>query len=159
VGRLESSPGSANTIAGRALVTVDLRDSSEKRLAEAESTVRHRIATIAACLGLAAECRRLAHSQPASTDLALRQSISAAANDLGLSTLELTSGAGHDAQIMAAITPIGMIFVPSIGGVSHAPDEDTSPADLIAGARVLLGAVVRAAAACGRKERRAVPST
>ncbi|ROO60624.1 N-carbamoyl-L-amino-acid hydrolase [Micromonospora sp. Llam0] len=156
VGRVEVSPASANTIAGGAHMTIDLRDSSERRLAEAESVVRRRIAAIAARYGLRAECRGLVHSRPATTDQALRQTISDTAKDLGLPAMDLTSGAGHDAQIMAAITPIGMIFAPSIGGVSHAPEEDTRPADLIAGARVLLGTVLRVGGH-GRKEWDASP--
>ena len=156
-GRIEASPGSANTIAGRALVTVDLRDSSEKRLAEAESTVRREAADLAACLGLTAECRRLAHSRPTATDPGFRQCIADAADDLGLLTMEMPSGAGHDAQIIATVTSVGMIFTPSIGGASHVPEEDTAPADLIAGARVLLGTALRVGAACGREERHAAP--
>ena len=61
---------------------------------------------------------------------------------LGLSHRALTSGAGHDSQVMAHLTPIGMVFVPSIGGVSHNPTEDTRPDDLVAGANVLLRTIV-----------------
>lgn len=151
-GRLEASPGSANTIAGSALVTADLRDSNEKCLAEAESAVRHEAADLAAALSLTAQCRRLAHSRPTATDPWLRQCIADAASDLELPVMELPSGAGHDARIMATVTPVGMIFTPSIGRASHVPEEDPAPADLIKAARVLLGTVLRAGAACGGEE-------
>jgi acetylornithine deacetylase/succinyl-diaminopimelate desuccinylase-like protein len=70
----------------------------------------------------------------------------AAARELGLPFRRMTSGAYHDAMIMGARVPIGMIFVPSAGGVSHHPDEYTAPADLENGVRVLAGALARLAA-------------
>jgi len=83
----------------------------------------------------------------AAADPELRAAISAAAEDLALPSLDLPSGAGHDAQIVASTAPIGMIFVPSRGGVSHVPEESTDDDDLVDGARVLLRAAVRIAAA------------
>ncbi|WP_369268311.1 M20/M25/M40 family metallo-hydrolase, partial [Streptomyces harbinensis] len=68
---------------------------------------------------------------------------------LGLARLALPSGAGHDAQIVASVAPIGMIFVPSTGGISHAPAEDTPPEALVRGADVLLRTVLRLAATAG----------
>lgn len=78
------------------------------------------------------------------TDAALAGCVAAAADRLGLSRLALPSGAGHDAQVVAALGPIAMAFVPSIGGVSHAADEATADADLVAGADVLLRALLDA---------------
>lgn len=144
-GRLDAGPGSPNTIAGAARVTIDLRDSAPGRLAAAEAAIRAEIAAIAAAHDLKPDCYVLVRSAPADTDPRLRDCIAASAADLGLPNMELPSGAGHDAQIMAAVTPVGMIFAPSIGGASHVPHEDTAPGDLIAGARVLLGTVLRAA--------------
>lgn len=87
---------------------------------------------------------RTAHqSPPVRTDPELRQVIADAAAGLGLRDHLMPSGAGHDAQIVAGIAPVGMIFVPSRGGVSHAPPEDTSDAALVRGADVLLGAALR----------------
>lgn len=71
--------------------------------------------------------------------------MSEAATSLGLSTIELPSGAGHDAQALAPITPVGMVFVPSVGGISHDPSEHTGWVDCVNGANVLLGATVRLA--------------
>ena len=79
------------------------------------------------------------------TDEGVRSAVAGAAAALGLTTLELPSGAGHDAQALAAITPSGMVFVPSAGGVSHDPSEHTAWEDCVNGANVLLGAALRLA--------------
>ena len=81
-------------------------------------------------------------SPPAPTDLQMRRIISAAADDLGMSFKLMPSGAGHDAQDMTHIAPSGMIFVPSVGGVSHSPREYTSPQDMANGASVLVRTVL-----------------
>jgi N-carbamoyl-L-amino-acid hydrolase len=75
---------------------------------------------------------------PAPTDLKIRSLIADAAHDLGLTTKSLPSGAGHDAQDMARLGPVGMIFVPSVGGISHSPREFSRPEDIANGANVLL---------------------
>ena len=72
----------------------------------------------------------------------MRRIISAAADELGMSFRLMPSGAGHDAQDMTHITPTGMIFVPSVNGVSHSPKEFTSPEDMANGASVLLKTVL-----------------
>ncbi|MCX5199371.1 M20/M25/M40 family metallo-hydrolase [Streptomyces sp. NBC_00249] len=82
-------------------------------------------------------------SQPARVDDALTKAIADSATELGLPWQALPSGAGHDAQIVAGNAPIGMIFVPSINGLSHVPEEDTATADLAAGAEVLLSTALR----------------
>jgi N-carbamoyl-L-amino-acid hydrolase len=79
---------------------------------------------------------------PALTDRRFRLAIAEAARRLGLSTLSLPSGAGHDAQEMARLGPVGMIFVPSVGGISHSPKEFTRPEDIENGANVLLQALL-----------------
>jgi N-carbamoyl-L-amino-acid hydrolase len=80
----------------------------------------------------------------APTDPRMRKIITDAAASLKLSTRQMPSGAGHDAQAMAVIGPIGMIFVPSIGGISHAPKEFSRPEDIANGANVLLRSVLTA---------------
>ena len=77
----------------------------------------------------------------------MRAIIDDAAKALGYTTRGLPSGAGHDAQSMAPLGPLGMIFIPSIGGISHSPREFSTPEDIARGARVLMGAVQRADAA------------
>jgi len=81
---------------------------------------------------------------PAPSDPAVRALIADAAHALGLTTKVMPSGAGHDAQSMAQLGPMGMIFIPSIGGISHSPKEYSTPDDVARGASVLLGAVIRA---------------
>ena len=79
---------------------------------------------------------------PAPTDLVMRDIIEASANYLGLSSQRMPSGAGHDAQDIALIAPVGMIFVPSVDGISHSPDEFTSAEDMANGASVLFRTVM-----------------
>jgi N-carbamoyl-L-amino-acid hydrolase len=73
----------------------------------------------------------------------MRDLIAGVADDLGLRHVSLPSGAGHDAQELARIAPMGMIFVPSVGGISHSPKELSRPEDIANGANVLLQAVLR----------------
>ena len=79
---------------------------------------------------------------PAPTDARVRDVIDRAARDLGLSTRPMPSGAGHDAQDMARLGPVGMVFIPSVGGISHAPKEFSRPKDIENGANVLLQTVL-----------------
>jgi len=80
---------------------------------------------------------------PAPTDPGIREIISQSARELGLTTLSMPSGAGHDAQDMAKLGPIGMIFIPSVGGISHAPKEFSRPGDIVNGANVLLRTLMK----------------
>jgi len=73
----------------------------------------------------------------------MRALIADSARDLGLTSRVMPSGAGHDAQAIAMLGPMGMIFVPSLGGISHAPKEFSKPGDIVNGANVLLGALLR----------------
>ena len=82
-------------------------------------------------------------AKPALTDPTIRALIAEAAADLGLSAKAMPSGAGHDAQELARIAPMGMLFVPSVNGVSHAPDEFTEAGDLVNGANALLNAILQ----------------
>ena len=81
--------------------------------------------------------------RPALSDPRIRDLIASVADDLGLRHLSLPSGAGHDAQELAHIAPMGMIFIPSVGGISHSPKEYSRPQDVENGANVLLQAVLR----------------
>ena len=80
---------------------------------------------------------------PALTSEPIREKISEAAKDLGLTTKQMPSGAGHDAQDMALLGPMGMIFVPSVAGISHSPQEFSRPADIVNGANVLLHTLLK----------------
>jgi beta-ureidopropionase / N-carbamoyl-L-amino-acid hydrolase len=91
--------------------------------------------------------KKAAHDPPALADPELQARIESAAARLGLHTMRLPSGAGHDAQMMAQLGPIGMIFVPSVGGLSHSPKELTRWPDCANGANVLLHTILEADAA------------
>src|SRR5262249_12069739 len=84
---------------------------------------------------------------PALTDPRLRELIDTTAKGLGLTTKQMPSGAGHDAQEMARLGPVGMIFIPSVGGISHSPREFSRPEDVVNGANVLLECVLKLDAA------------
>lgn len=142
VGRVEVHPNSPNTVADSVRLTVDLRDGEQDRLRQAEHALLETFETIAAESGVQVTLRSATRSEPVRTDSALRAAITRGADGLNLSTTTLPSGAGHDAQIIADVAPVGLFFVPSIGGTSHVPTEDTLPGDLVAGAEVLLRTVL-----------------
>ena len=139
VGQFRAEPGAPNVIPGRVVMSLEIRDLAEAKM---ESTFR----------AIHAEARRIAEARatpinfaevdmalvPAPTDARLRKVIAQSASALNLSHRAMPSGAGHDAQEIADIAPIGMIFVPSKDGISHSPREYTSPADMANGVNVLL---------------------
>ncbi len=141
VGRLTLEPNAINVIPGRATFTVDLRDPDEQRLLAHEAAFQDFLATLPERAGVSVLVERLARFEPVRFDARLVERIEAAARARGRSVRRMVSGAGHDAQMIARIAPAAMIFVPSVGGVSHNPAEFTSPADLVAGAEVLLDVV------------------
>ncbi|WP_418959815.1 M20 family metallo-hydrolase [Streptomyces tritici] len=143
VGRLDVRPNSPNTIPDLVRLDVDLRDSDPARLRAAERTVRETLATLARAGNVRVSVDAGVRTAPVQTDPAIRDAIAASATELGYAQLTLPSGAGHDAQIVADIGPVGMIFVPSVDGVSHVPAERTAPDDLVAGAEVLLRTVLK----------------
>jgi N-carbamoyl-L-amino-acid hydrolase len=134
-------PGNANVIAGHAEVSFDLRCLEDERNDAALAALRTEVDAIAAATGTTADVRVTSDSRAVRTDPGLRATIAEAASALGLATAELASGAGHDAQHLTNLGPVGMLFVPSAGGVSHHPDERTEPEQLVAGASVLLEAL------------------
>ncbi len=143
VGRLEALPGSINVIPARATFTADLRapqDAGRERLVR---QVTAAIERIAASRNVTAAITTT-HEEPAAPCAPeLCRLIGAAIAAEGYPLLDLPSGAGHDAMEMAAIAPIGMIFVRCRGGLSHHPDEHVDDADAEAGARVLHRLILR----------------
>ncbi len=142
VGRLDVEPNAPNVIAGAVRLTVELRDLATGVLSELAEELRARAAVIAGDTGTTIEMAPSSLHEPALSSPAVRAAIARAAEGLGLRHLALPSGAGHDAQIMAKLGPAGMIFVPSVGGISHSPREWTSWADCARGADVLLASVL-----------------
>jgi N-carbamoyl-L-amino-acid hydrolase len=147
VGVLKISPGLINVIPGEAVLTVDLRNTREARLREAEENLDAFLHELIQQEGLEASVRRLARFEPVVFDPAIVHIIQDAAASLGQPIRAMTSGAGQDAQMMARLCPTAMIFVPSIGGISHNPAERTSPAHVELGANVLLRSLLSLAEA------------
>ena len=149
VGTMHFKPAAINVIPSEAAFTIDLRDPTEGHLARLEAELTERFDRIAAEEGLSVTVDRLARTLPVSFDPSVVGYIEAAALGRGLTTLRMTSGAGHDAQMMARICPAAMIFVPSRHGISHNPREFTDDASLAIGANVLLDVVSRLAMGTG----------
>jgi N-carbamoyl-L-amino-acid hydrolase len=145
VGSLRLEPNVINVIPSRATFTVDLRDPDEGRLRAAEAALARMLDELAVQEGVEIATERLARFEPVIFDPAIVALIEDAARERQLASRRMTSGAGHDAQMLARICPAAMIFVPSRGGISHNPREHTEPAQLIAGAGVLLDVVSRLA--------------
>jgi len=142
VGRIVLEPGQINVVARRAVVALDIRNSSEALLDEAERCLRAFLADAAFRHGVEVSVADLARFPAVAFDPGVIAAVEDAARRLGHDPRRMVSGAGHDAQIMAGICPAGMIFVPSIDGLSHNPAEMTRPEHLVAGALVLLQAAL-----------------
>lgn len=141
VGSLRLEPDLINVIPRKATFTVDLRDPGEQRLQTAERRLADFLATLAEREGVTVETEQLVRFEPVVFDAALADRIQAAAQRRGLPHRRMTSGAGHDAQMLARIAPSAMIFVPSRSGISHNPREHTDDDQLALGAQVLLDVV------------------
>jgi N-carbamoyl-L-amino-acid hydrolase len=144
VGRLVASPNTRNVIPGRVELTVDLRDLDVATLDRYEARLRQHASEIASASGTRFTVSRAVDSQPAMSDSRMMDWVDQTAAALGLSSQRMRSGAGHDAQEVAHIAPMAMIFVPSVGGISHSPREFTKADDVANGVDVLLNAVMRA---------------
>ena len=145
VGAIELHPNLINVIAARAKLTVDLRNTDEAVLQEAERRLARFLEGLAESESVAIEARRLARFEPVTFDRGIVEAIEATAGELGFSHRRMTSGAGHDAQMLARLCPTAMIFVPSVKGISHNPAEHTDAKDLEAGANVLLHTLLKLA--------------
>jgi N-carbamoyl-L-amino-acid hydrolase len=146
VGRIELVPNLINVVAARATFTVDLRNTDEAILKQAESEATTLIERICEAENVGVEKRVLARFEPVSFDPSVIERVAASAARRGFSCRRMPSGAGHDAQMFARICPTGMIFVPSVKGLSHNVAEFTEPGDIDAGAKVLLDVVLELAA-------------
>jgi N-carbamoyl-L-amino-acid hydrolase len=142
VGQLRVTPNAPNVVPGMVTLTIELRDLSPAKVVRLERTIEARAAAIARETQTEIAVTPLSHHDPAISSPALMDAIERAASALGLRSMRLPSGAGHDAQMMARLGPMGMIFVPSLGGVSHSPLERTGWDDCARGAAVLLQAVL-----------------
>jgi len=146
VGRIELDPNLVNVVPATATFTVDVRNTDNDVLLEAERRIAEFIEGAAAEEGVSVASRKLARFDPVAFDPAVIDKVEAAAGALGHSVKRMPSGAGHDAQMLARVCPTGMIFVPSHKGISHNPAEHTDPSDIEAGANVLLNVLMELAA-------------
>ncbi len=138
VGTIELKPNVINVVPGTARLTVDLRNADNSQLTHAESLLDDFLGQLSGSEGVNIDTTRLVRFDPVIFDNTIAERIESNAAMLNYSNRRMTSGAGHDAQMMSRLCPTAMIFIPSINGVSHNPAEATDESDVLAGANVLL---------------------
>jgi beta-ureidopropionase / N-carbamoyl-L-amino-acid hydrolase len=144
VGRIRALPGAPNVIPGNVECSLELRDLDDGRILGLFEAIRAEARRIGEATRTTIAFEELHANAPAPSDPRMRRLIADAAAALGLTSRVMPSGAGHDAQALAQLGPMGMLFIPSVGGISHSPKEYSHPADIVHGANVLLGAVLAA---------------
>jgi len=144
VGRIKAEPGAPNVIPGKVVMSLELRDLSGEKIQSLYEKIEKEAQDIAERTETKITFSSIdAMAIPAPTDTRIRKYIDESAKELGLSTLFMPSGAGHDAQNMTKIAPTGMIFIPSVGGISHSPKEYSRPEDIVNGVNVLLHTILK----------------
>ncbi|MFZ9637166.1 MAG: Zn-dependent hydrolase [Ilumatobacteraceae bacterium] len=138
VGKIDLHPNLTNVVPAKATLTLDVRNTDESRLQQAELRIANFLTEIAANEGVTITTRKLARFEPVIFDDQVIDTVESIAKQHGNSVQRMPSGAGHDAQMLARVCPSGMIFVPSVKGISHNPAEFTESIDLEAGANILL---------------------
>lgn len=143
VGKIQAFPGAGNVIPGEVKLNLEIRDLSSEKIWTIFRDIERKAQELATQSGTKLEIKHIeVASKPALANPQIREIIKSQAEKLGLSTKSLPSGAGHDAQEMARIAPMGMIFIPSKEGISHAPEEFSSKEDIANGANVLLQTIL-----------------
>jgi N-carbamoyl-L-amino-acid hydrolase len=142
VGRIQALPGAPNVIPGDVTFSLEIRDLDAAKIRSVHERIKAEGEKIVQATGTRISYAEANVNIPAPTTPRVREVIAAAAKQLGLTSKQMPSGAGHDAQDMARIAPIGMIFVPSVGGISHSPKELSRPQDITNGANVLLHTIL-----------------
>ena len=144
IGKIAAMPGAYNVIPGKVVLGLEIRDLSSAKIELLFLAIEKRAVAIALSSKTKISFVRQANaSKPALTDKMLQQKINSSAKALGFTTKLMQSGAGHDAQEIALIAPVAMIFVPSVGGISHSPKEFTKAVDMANGANVLLQTILK----------------
>lgn len=141
-GGVEVSPGVTNVVPGEATILLEFRAATAAELDGIAGALAKLAADVTASADLAYTFLPGSEHPPVPMDPELQDAVRQGLESAGLAALDMPSGAGHDALVLAEITPAAMLFVPSVGGRSHCPDETTSPDDLVAGAEALLAAVL-----------------
>ncbi|NIM12135.1 MAG: hydantoinase/carbamoylase family amidase [Candidatus Aminicenantes bacterium] len=144
VGKISAHPGAVNVIPGSVLMSLEIRDLSSKKIQWIFNWIEKKASEIAQKTETQITFKAIdVTALPAPTYPGIRKVISEVAEELGLTSLSMPSGAGHDAQEMARITRIGMIFIPSVGGISHSPKEYSRKSDIVNGVNVLLHTILK----------------
>jgi N-carbamoyl-L-amino-acid hydrolase len=143
VGQIQAFPGAPNVVPGRVTTSLEIRDLDMMKIDSIFAKIRTEALEIGRDSGTEFQFDPFYISEGAPTDESLRGFVAESARSLGLTTLGMPSGAGHDAQSMAQLGPIGMIFIPSVGGISHSPKELSRPEDIVNGVHVLLHTLLR----------------
>lgn len=144
IGKIAVQPGAYNVIPGKVQLGLEIRDLNASKIENLFKEIEKRAATIATSSKTTIKFERQANeSKPALTDKKLQQIINTTAKALGFTTKFMQSGAGHDSQHIAAIAPSAMIFIPSIGGISHSPKEFSTATDMANGANVLIQTILQ----------------
>jgi N-carbamoyl-L-amino-acid hydrolase len=143
VGKIQAFPGAFNIVPGKVATSLGLRDLDAAKVQMLYEKIQAEVREIEKATGTKFDFKQVTSSQPAPTDARFRRVIDEAARALGCTTKLLPSGAGHDAQEIAHLCPIGMIFIPSRDGISHSPREFSEPTDITNGANVLLHTVLK----------------
>lgn len=142
VGHIEAFPNARNVVPGLVKCSVELRDLHAGKIARFGAAIQQRTTDIAKETGTTIVMTRVEHDPPAIATREIQTTIEKSAEELGLKTMRLPSGAGHDAQMMARLGPMGMIFIPSVNGISHSPRELSRWPDIANGANVLLHTIL-----------------
>ena len=144
VGRITAEPGAPNVIPGKVIMSLEIRDLSEEKIDAVFQEIETMAHGIEASSGVQIAFHPIdAKSVPSPMNENMQSILSEVAGSLSYSHKRMPSGAGHDAQNMAKICPTGMLFVPSVGGVSHSPKEFTHPKEMVKGANVMLQSVLK----------------
>jgi N-carbamoyl-L-amino-acid hydrolase len=143
VGRIQALPGAPNVIPGKVILSLELRDLDAAKIKMLYDKIYAETQEIGRAGKTKFDFKEINVNVPAPTDTRIRQLIDESAKELKLTTKLMPSGAGHDAQDMARLGPVGMIFVPSVGGISHSPREFSQPEDIANGANVLLHTLLK----------------
>jgi len=142
VGWVKVQPGAYNVIPGKVTLGLELRDLEQKKIDDMFNRIRSESEQIGRLNGTRFSFGEPVVIHPALTDKKFQKLIESAAKAQGLTTKTMPSGAGHDAQEISKIGPTGMIFIPSVEGISHSPKEFSRPQDVERGANVLLRTVL-----------------
>ncbi|TDQ16242.1 N-carbamoyl-L-amino-acid hydrolase [Algoriphagus boseongensis] len=143
VGKIEAFPGAYNVVPGKVIMGLEIRDLSFEKIEMLLGEIQNKAQEIATETQTSIMFRREpSFNLPALTDASVQMKIQESAMALGLKTKHMQSGAGHDTQQISLLAPVGMIFVPSVGGISHSPNEFTKAEDMENGANVLLHTIL-----------------